>query len=65
MTGIDDLSTHRQPFVTVSELAAYWRVSERTVYRDIDKGALPVCRLPGGLIRIPIAVAQQYGKPNE
>jgi len=50
--------------ITVNEFADYWKVSERTVYRDIDKGALPVLRLPHGHIRIPIEIALNYGKPS-
>lgn len=61
-----DLTTHPEPFVLVSELADYWRVSERTIYRDIDKGALDVRRVgSGGQIRIPIEAARTYGRPNE
>ena len=64
MTTITDLMTHPESLVTVEELAAYWRVSERTIYRDIEKGAITVLRLPAGKIRIPITVAREYGKPN-
>lgn len=52
------------PVVTVEEFAGYWKVSERTVYRDIEKGALQVLRLPHGSIRIPIEIALSYGKPS-
>src|SRR3990167_536114 len=64
VTNIVDLMTHPESLVTVEELAAYWRVSERTIYRDIEKGAITVLRLPGGQFRIPITVAREYGKPN-
>ena len=60
-----DLDTHDEPVVTVAELAAYWRVSPRTIYRHIDKGALEVRRLPGGDIRIPIDAARRYGDPSD
>jgi excisionase family DNA binding protein len=62
---IDDLATHQAKHVTVEELAAYWSVSAKTIYRHIDKGALDVLKLPGGTIRIPIENARRYGKPNQ
>jgi excisionase family DNA binding protein len=66
MTRIMDLSTHLEPYVSVAELAAYWTVSERTIYRDIDKGALRIIRVgSNGLIRIPIADARRYGRPED
>lgn len=40
--------------LTVKEYAAAERVTERTVYQWISKGALPVRRTPGGGIRIPV-----------
>jgi len=39
--------------LTVKELAAVERVSERTVWNWIAKGAVPVRRTPGGGVRIP------------
>lgn len=61
-----DLKTHAEPYVLVSELADYWRVSTRTIYRDIDKGALPIERVgSSGMIRIPIESARQYGRPDD
>lgn len=62
--GIIDLDSHPHPHVTVEDLARYWGVSTRTVYRDIDKGALKVLRLPGGNIRIRTKDAREYGKPS-
>lgn len=60
-----DLSTHQAKHVTVQELAEYWNVTPKTIYRHVDKGALQVLRLPGGDIRIPIEEARAYGKPNQ
>lgn len=61
-----DLNSHPEPYVLVSELADYWRVSERTIYRDIDKGALSIMRVgSSGMIRIPIEAARQYGRPAD
>lgn len=41
-----------KPELTVKEFASRERVTERTVWRWIDKGAVPVRRTPGGGIRI-------------
>jgi predicted DNA-binding transcriptional regulator YafY len=62
---IIDLATHAEPFVTVSDLAAYWQVHRATVYRDIAKGALVPHYMPSGYIRIAIDAARAYGKPQE
>jgi excisionase family DNA binding protein len=61
-----NLDTHAERFILVSELAEYWRVSERTIYRDIEKGALIAVRVGGGgKLRIPIQAARAYGKRFE
>ena len=61
-----NLYTHEESYVSVSELAAYWTVSERTIYRDIQKGALKVVRVgSAGTIRVPIEAARLYGRPVE
>lgn len=63
--SIKDLQTHPEPYVRVSELAAYWRVDPSTLYRDIDKGALMVERHgPSERIRVPTAEARRYGSPH-
>lgn len=62
--SIEDLAHHQEPHVTVAELAEYFRVSEKTIRRDIDRGNLEVMRLPGGTIRIPTKSARAYGRPT-
>ena len=58
---IRDLRTHDAPFVTVAELAAYVRLSERTIYREIAAGALTARRFgSSGNIRIPVHEARRY-----
>ena len=58
---IRDLRTHDAPFVTVAELAAYVRLTRRTIYNEIEAGELRVRRFGSrGMIRIPIAEAQRY-----
>jgi len=61
---IHDLDTYPRPFVTVEQLAAYWGVSRRTIYRDVEKGALPARRVGTRLLRIPIESARDYGQPD-
>jgi excisionase family DNA binding protein len=60
-----DIETHSEPSVSVGELARYWHVSTRTIYRDIFKGALPAFRLPGGTMRVKTTDARTYGRPIE
>jgi len=64
MTLIRNLATHAEPTVTVEELAAYWRVDRRALYRDIEKGALKATRI-GRVIRIRIEDARAYGTPAD
>lgn len=62
MMRITDLRTHPEPHVTPRELAEYYHVSVKVVYRDIGKGALPAVRVSGSL-RIRVVDAQRYGRP--
>jgi len=79
-THIDDLTSLRLPagarefdlatdpgyYVTVTDLARYWKVSVDTVYRDIKKGALRAYRVgSSGKIRVRLEDARQYGRPEE
>jgi excisionase family DNA binding protein len=43
--------------VTVSELAAYWLVGRKQIYKHIDAGLLPAIRLGPRLLRIRTADA--------
>lgn len=61
---ITDLATHADLFVTVDELAGYWRVSRDVIYRDIEKGALRAIRV-GRCIRIRVIDARLYGQPAD
>lgn len=45
--------------LTVKEYAAVERVSERTVWTWIGKGAVPIRRTPGGRVRVLILGSQQ------
>lgn len=64
MTMIVDLATHGEKHVTVAELAAYWRVSERAVHYYVSKGSLPASRV-GRLIRIRTEDARVFGRPDD
>ncbi len=65
MTEIRDLSSHPDAYITVQELAAFWNVSDDTIYRDIKKGALRVSYVgSAGLIRIAKHDAVTYGRPS-
>lgn len=64
MARIEDLRTHPDKFVTAKELAEYYRVSDRTIYRLVTKGALPGVRV-GSSVRIPIDAARQIDPIRE
>jgi excisionase family DNA binding protein len=65
-SGDFDLATHNGHYVTVTDLAHYWKVSVDTVYRDIKKGALRAYRVgSSGKIRVHVDDARQYGRPAD
>ena len=49
---ISQLASHVDPFVTVAELAEYWLVSRKQVYKQIKGGLLPALRIGPRLLRI-------------
>jgi excisionase family DNA binding protein len=60
------LSADNDHYVTVTELARYWKVSVDTVYRDIKKGALQAYRVgSSGKIRVHVEDARRYGRPAD
>lgn len=56
---IRDLRAHTEPYVTVGELAQYWLVSRKQIYKQIDAGTLHAIKLGPRLLRIstPEAIA--------
>ena len=65
-SGVFDLATAPGYYVTVTDLARYWKVSVDTVYRDIKKGALRAYRVgSSGKIRVRLEDARRYGRPAE
>jgi hypothetical protein len=57
---IIDLETHHERYVTTSGLAAYWRVSRKQIYKQIDAGTLVAIRLGPQLLRISTAEAIRF-----
>lgn len=49
---IKDLDTHPAAYVTVADLAAYWAVSDRQIYRFILGGVLQAMRLGPRAFRV-------------
>jgi excisionase family DNA binding protein len=49
---LKDLRTHPTPYVTVSQMARYCRVSRKQIYKQIDAGLLRAIRLGPRAIRI-------------
>jgi excisionase family DNA binding protein len=58
--AIRDLSTHPLAYVSVGELASYWRISRKQIYKQIDAGTLPAIRLGPRLFRIRTCVAREF-----
>lgn len=51
-TRLRDLRAHPKPFVTIAELAEYWLVGRKQLYKQIDAGTLRAIRLGPRLLRI-------------
>ena len=57
---IHDLQSHGQPYVSVRELAEYWRVSNKSIYKQIEAGTLKAIRLGPRLFRISTTHARKF-----
>src|SRR5580704_8743683 len=57
---IRDLVTHPEPYVTVGELAEYWLVSRKQIYKQIDAGTLRAIKLGPRLLRISTSEAIHF-----
>lgn len=55
-----NLATHPEAYVTVRELADYWQVSRRVIYKQIEAGTLESIRLGPRLFRIRTEVARAF-----
>ena len=58
--GLKDLQSHAEPYVTVAELAEYWLVGRKQIYKQIDAGTLRAIRLGPRLLRIKTADAREF-----
>jgi excisionase family DNA binding protein len=57
---VKDLQSHPEPYVTVAELAEYWLVGRKQIYKQIDGGTLPAIRLGPRLLRIRTSDARMF-----
>ena len=58
--GLSRFQSQSEPYVTVVELAAYWLVGRKQIYKQIDAGTLPAIRLGPRLLRIRTSDAQAF-----
>jgi excisionase family DNA binding protein len=54
------LARHPDRYVTVAQLAEYWQVSRRQIYKQIDAGLLEAIRLGPRLYRIRTQAALEF-----
>jgi len=59
-----DLASHLATYVTVNELAEYWTISRKQIYKQIDEGHLPAIRLGPRLLRIRTSDALQFERQS-
>jgi excisionase family DNA binding protein len=65
LVRVRNLQEHPEPYVTVAELAAYWLVGRKQIYKQIDAGTLPAIRLGPRLMRIRTVDAIEFeGRAN-
>jgi excisionase family DNA binding protein len=57
---IRELRNHSEPWVTTTELAEYWQVSRKQIYKQIDAGTLKAIRLGPRLLRISTTEALRF-----
>jgi excisionase family DNA binding protein len=57
---ITDLQTHSEPYVTTTDLADYWGVSRKQIYKQLDAGTLVAIRLGPRLLRISTVEARRF-----
>lgn len=57
---IQDLASHHARYVTVAELAEYWAVSRRQIYKRIESGTLDAIRLGFRLYRVRTEAALAF-----
>ena len=63
--AINNLANHAAPYVTVRELADYWRVSQKQIRRRVAEGRLSGLRLGPRICRISVASALAFERASE
>jgi excisionase family DNA binding protein len=58
--SIKSLADHPDPYVTTTELAEYWMVSRKQIYKQIEAGTLKAIRLGPRLLRIRTSEALEF-----
>jgi excisionase family DNA binding protein len=58
--SIRDLAAHPAPYVSVAELAEYWHVGRKQIYKYIDAGSLAAIRLGPRLYRVRTTDARSF-----
>jgi hypothetical protein len=62
--AIQNLANHTAPYVTVRELAEYWRISQRQIRQRIATGQLSGLRLGPRICRISVASALAFERAS-
>jgi excisionase family DNA binding protein len=57
---VRSLSSHPDPFIRAEDLARYWSVSRRQIYKNIEEGKLAAVRLGPRSLRIPTSEAVAF-----
>ena len=57
---ISDLADHGSRYVTPAELAEYWGVGRKLIYREIREGRLKAARLGPRVLRIRVVDALRF-----
>ena len=58
--SLQNLKSHDAAYVTIGELAEYWRISRKQIYKQIEAGTLPAIRLGPRLLRIRTVDAIEF-----
>jgi excisionase family DNA binding protein len=59
---LQSLQKYPEPYVTIGQLAQYWLVSRKQLYKHVESGALKAIRLGPRLLRIRTADASEFEK---
>lgn len=59
---INELEQHPESFVTVEQLASYWKVSRKYVRRLIEADILEAARFGPRTYRVPTCAAREFEK---